>query len=242
MSRKIFSPADARRLLNPGPVVIVTSTWRGMSNAATISWLTSLSMDPPLLAIAVHSERHTADMIQASEEFVINIPSPAMMKQTAYLGAVSGVDSAKLEEADLKTFRGMRVGAPLIEGCLAWIECGLRDVQQTGDHLLFVAEVVKVQALSEAYAEYWLLEDPKLSPLIFLGDTQYAVLGKTMEAVVEVDELGRLVLETVEEREEREEDEAVERERIGAEGTEGAAERTVFERDSTPESDDVAVL
>jgi len=56
-----------------------------------------------------------------------------------------------------------------------------------------------------------------LGPLIFLGDTQYAVLGKTMEAVLEVDELGRLVVETAEEREQREEEEAIERERITTE-------------------------
>jgi len=216
-----------------------------MDNAATISWHTSLSMDPPLLAIAVHSERYTADMIKASEEFVINIPGPAMMKQTAYLGAVSGADSAKLEEASLEVFKGLRVGAPLIEGCLAWIECGLREVHRTGDHLLFVAEVVKVQALDEAYAEHWLLKDPKLSPLIFLGDKQYAVLGKTMEAVVEVDELGRLMLETVEEREEREEEEAAQRERSEVEGAEGAVEQAEFEGRAAPEAppeSDVAVL
>lgn len=246
MARRIFSPADARRLLNPGPVGIVTTNWRGMDNAAPVAWMTTLSMDPELVGLAIHSERHTADMIQASEEFAINIPGPAMMKQTAYLGSVSGADSTKLEEAELETFRGLRVGAPLIEGCLAWIECGLQDVLQTGDHLLFVAEVVKVQAMDEAYAERWLLEDPKLSPLIFLGDTQYTVLGQTMDAVVEVDELGRLVVETPEEREQREEEEAIQREHVDTEGAEGAVERAEFERDSAPdgppESDDIAVL
>jgi flavin reductase (DIM6/NTAB) family NADH-FMN oxidoreductase RutF len=245
VARRIFSPADARRLLNPGPVGIVTTNWRGMDNAAPIAWMTTLSMDPALVGLAIHSERHTADMIQASEEFAINIPGRAMMKQTAFLGSVSGADSTKLEEAELETFKALRVGAPLIEGCLAWIECGLQDVQQIGDHLLFVAEVVKVQALDEAYSERWLLEDSKFSPLIFLGKTHYTILGQTMDAVVEVDELGRLVVETPEEREQREEEEALARERVDTEGAEGAAERTEFERDSTPETppeSDVAVL
>ena len=216
-----------------------------MVNAAPIAWTTTLSMDPPLVGLAIHSERHTADMIQASEEFAINIPGPAMMKQTAYLGSLSGTDSSKLEEAELVTFKGLRVDAPLLEGCLAWIECGLQDVHRIGDHLLFVGEVVKVQALDEAYAQRWLLDDPKLSPLVFLGGTEYSSLRERMQAVVEVDELGKLIVETPEEREQREEEEAIERERVVTEGEEGATERDEFERQTAPEppeESDVAIL
>ncbi len=232
-------------MLNPGPVGIVTTSWRGMENAAPVAWMMALSMAPPLVGLAIHSDRHTADMIQASEEFAINIPGAAMMKQTAFLGAVSGADAAKIEEAGLETFKGFRVQAPLIEGCLAWIECGLQDVQSIGDHLLFVGEVLKVQALDDAYSGRWLLTDPKLSPLMFLGDTEYTTLGQTMDAVVKVDELGRLIVETPEEREQREEEEAIARERVGSEGVEGAEERAEFERQDVPDpppETDIAVL
>jgi flavin reductase (DIM6/NTAB) family NADH-FMN oxidoreductase RutF len=215
---------DARRLLNPGPVAIVTTTWRAMSNAAPIAWTAPLSMEPPLVGIVVHPHRHTADMIRFSEEFAINIPGPALLKQTHFLGTQSGLQVNKLEASGLETFAAQRIDAPLIDGCLAWIECGLQDVVPIGDHTLFVGRVVRVQALDEAYAGAWKLEERRFSPLTYVGGTRYAIIGDPRDAVVEVDIQGRLVAETVDEREQREEEEGRERDLREAEGDEGLRE------------------
>ncbi len=224
MVRRLCDETDARRLLNPGPVAIVTTAWRGMSNAAPVAWTVPLSMDPPLVGCVIHPHRHTADMIRFSEEFALNIPGPALLKQTAFLGSQSGLTVNKLESAGLEVFSAQRTGVPLIEGCLAWIECGLQDVIRIGDHTLFVGKVVGVQALDEAYAQVWKLEERRYSPLTYIGGTKYAVVGDPLEAVVEVDVSGGLVIETAAEREQREEEEARERELRKAEGDEGVAE------------------
>ncbi len=216
--RRLCDETDARRLLNPGPVAIVTTSWRAGTNAAPIAWTAPLSMNPPLVGCVIHPHRHTADMIRFSEEFAINIPGPRLLKQTHFLGTQSGLNVNKLEAAGLELFRGQRTEPPLIEGCLAWIECGLQDVIAIGDHTMFVGRVVGVQALEEAYAQHWLLESPEFSPLTYIGGTRYAVIGSPREAVIEVDTLGALVTETAEEREEREEREAREREFREAEG------------------------
>lgn len=221
MVRRLADETDARRLLNCGPLAIVTTTWRAMSNAAPIAWTTPLSMNPPLVGCVIHPHRHTADMIRFSEEFAINIPGPQLLKQAAFLGSLSGLDHNKLESSGLDLFSAQRIDAPLIEGCLAWIECGLQDVIPVGDHTLFVGRVLRVQALDEAYAGNWLLEDPKYSPLTYIGGTRYAVVGTPLEAAFEVNIQGALVIETAEEREEREEEEARERELRDAEGAEG---------------------
>jgi len=222
--RRLCDETDARRLLNPGPVAIVTTAWRGMTNAAPIAWTAPLSMEPPLIGTVIHPHRHTADMIRFSEEFAINIPGPSLLKQTAFLGSQTGLNTNKLEAAGLNVFHGERIDAPLIEGCLAWIECGLQDVIQIGDHTLFVGKVVRVQALDEAYAQVWKLDERRYSPLTYIGGTKYAVIGDPLEAAVEVDVSGGLVVETAEEREQREEEEARERELRKAEGDEGLAE------------------
>jgi flavin reductase (DIM6/NTAB) family NADH-FMN oxidoreductase RutF len=208
MTRVLCDPADARRILNPGPVAIVTTSWRAMPNAAPIAWTTTLSMNPPVVGVVVHPHRHTADMIRFGEEFAINIPSPALLKQTAYLGTLTGLGVDKLQNAKLQTFKGVRIDPPLIEGCLAWIECGLQDVIPIGDHTLFVGKVVTVQALDEAYATRWLLPSPELSPVAYLGGKTYATIADARDIEFEVDELGGLVAESPEEREEREETEA----------------------------------
>jgi len=224
MPRRLYDPADARRILNPGPVAIVTATWRGKANATPIAWTTSLSMEPPLVGVTIHPSRHIADMIRFSESFALNIPGPAMLKQVAFLGSQSGRDNDKMDAARLETFAGLRNEEPLIEGCLAWLECEVREVVRLGDHNLFVGEVLKVQALEEAYAMFWTLAERDLSPLTYLGGDRYAVVGDPLQAVYQVDEHGGLVIETVEEREQREEEQAIEEDREKFEGAEGIEE------------------
>lgn len=225
MARCLCDEADARRILNPGPVAIITAEWRGETNAAPIIWTTSLSMEPALVGIVVHPGRHTSDMLRFKEEFAINIPGPSLMRHVAFLGSQTGFENNKIEAAGLETFSGQRVDAPLIDGCLAWIECGVEDVQRFGDHNLIVGRVLKVQALDEAYAGHWKLDDPRYSPLTYLGGARYALVGAPMEATFHVDEHGALVQETSEEREAREEREALEHEGRRVEGDEGFEER-----------------
>jgi hypothetical protein len=121
----------------------------------------------------------------------------------AFLGSQTGLNNNKLESSGLETFSGQRIDAPLLEGCLAWIECGLRDVIAVGDHTLFVGEVVRVQALDEAYAGNWLLESPEFSPLTYIGGTTYAVVGSPKRLLSRWTSPGSSSWETAEEREER---------------------------------------
>ena len=226
MARRLYDPADARRLLNPGPVSIVTASWRSESNAAPVAWTAPLSMNPPMVGCVIHPGRFTADMIRFSEEFALNIPGPELLRETAFFGASSGLNDNKIESSKIDTFGALRIEAPLIDGCLAWIECGLRDVIPIGDHTLFVGEVTSVQALEEAYAERWLLAERNLSPLTFLGGSWYGVIGDPHEAVSDVDAQGGLMGESAEQREAREEAEAVEEDLRVREGDEGFEELT----------------
>ena len=218
-------------MLNPGPVAIVTTSWRGISNAAPIAWCAPVSMQPPMVGIVVHPNRHTADLIRFSDGFAINIPGPSLVKQTAFLGSQSGLNNNKLESSGLSLFSPLSIDAPLIEGCLAWIECTLQDVIRLGDHSLFVGNVVKVQADDEAYAQQWLLKDREHSPLTFIGGTRYAVIGDPIETSFEVDVSGALVAENAEERERREEEEAIRAEEAKLEGEEGLTQKRRSEED-----------
>jgi hypothetical protein len=101
-----------------------------------------VSFEPPLIGIAVHPARHTHDMIRYSEEFALNIPSRELLHHCQYLGSVTGREVNKLELTKLPTFRARHVDAPLLEGCVAYIECGVADAITTGDHTFFVGKVV----------------------------------------------------------------------------------------------------
>src|SRR5581483_8875656 len=164
---------DALRLFNGGPVALVTSRWRDQVNVMPAIWVSPLSRTPPLIGVTVHPSRHTSDMIRFSEEFALNLPGRDLMDHSHYFGAVSGRDVDKLELAQLPTFKASKIDAPLIENCIAYVECGLEDALRVGDHTLFVGRVVAVQAEQAAFDQTWLLRDPAYKPLHYLGLDRY---------------------------------------------------------------------
>jgi flavin reductase (DIM6/NTAB) family NADH-FMN oxidoreductase RutF len=180
--RQSIDERDARRLLGGGPVTLVTTSWRGNTNVMPAVFVTPLSIDPPLIGVAVHPARHTHDMIKFSEEFALNIPTAQLLHHVQYVGSVSGVDLNKLELTRLPTFAARHVDAPLLEGCVGWIECGVHDAFTIGDHTLFIGKVVAAQAEKDAFDETWLLRDPEEKPLHYLGVNFYATLGARLEA------------------------------------------------------------
>jgi len=205
--RRVLSEFDARRLLAGAPVVLVTTRWRGVANVMPAAWNMPLSHDPPLVGIAVHPSRHTYDMLRFSEEFALNVPGRRLMNHVQYLGMVSGRDVQKIELAKLPTFKAQRVDAPLLEGCLAYIECSVLEVLPLGDHHLFVGKVLAAQAERDAFEEGWLLEDDDYKPLHYLGGELYAILGERRQAQLRTGEESTVELEeTAEERERRQQE------------------------------------
>ena len=216
--RHSIDERDARRLLGGGPVALVTTAWHGNHNVMPAAFVTPLSIDPPLIGVAVHPARHTHDMIRFSEEFALNIPTRELLHHCQYLGSVTGAELNKFELTRLPTFRARKVSAPLLEGCIGWIECGVDDAYTIGDHTLFVGKVVAASAEQDAFDETWLLADPEESPLHYLGVNFYAVLAERLAARIPqpVDikadvEAGEAVLgdeeEAAKRREEREREE-----------------------------------
>ncbi len=217
--KRNLEPQDALRLLGGGPVVLVTTRWRTQTDVMPAIWTTPLSRNPPLVGVVVNPARHTHDMIRFSEEFALNFPGRDLMGHAHYFGAVSGRDVTKLDLAKLATFSASRISAPLIENCVAHIECGLQDAFRIGDHTTFVGRVLAVQAEAESFDETWLVEDRDYRPLHYLGADRYAVLGERLKAELRTGDEGTIELEEpVEERERREEEEARERERLASEG------------------------
>jgi flavin reductase (DIM6/NTAB) family NADH-FMN oxidoreductase RutF len=193
------------------------------------AFVTPLSFEPPLIGVAVHPSRHTHDMIKYSEEFALNIPSRELLHHCQYLGSLTGRDSNKLELTKLPTFRARHVDAPLLEGCVGYIECGVDDAYTIGDHTLFAGKVVAAQVEKEAFDETWLLDDTDLKPLHYLGMNIYGLLEGRLEARIPQPVEDETVEENIDagvdtakdELEEQREREASERERARREGTNG---------------------
>lgn len=182
--RREVEITEARRLIAGGPIVLVTTCWRGNHNVMPAAYVMPLSFEPPLIGLAVHPSRHTHDMITYGEEFALNVPGKRLLHHCQYLGSVSGLQLDKFELTRLPTFKARRISPLLIEGCVAYIECGLEDSFRVGDHTLFIGKVVAAQVEADAFRETWLLEDDDLKPLHYLGLNYYALLGERLEARV----------------------------------------------------------
>ncbi len=207
--RRNLSEHDARRLLVAGPLVLITTSWRGKDDVMPAAWSMPLSADPPFVGVAVHPSRHTHDMIRFSEEFALNIPGRALLNHCQYFGTTSGRDTDKLETAKLPTLRARKIDARLLDGCVAHIECGVEDILRIGDHSLFVGRVVAVSADDDAYNELWTLSDDDEKPLHYLGGSSYAMLGSRLEARPPESEVSEA------EQQEQEDEEREERRREG---------------------------
>jgi flavin reductase (DIM6/NTAB) family NADH-FMN oxidoreductase RutF len=90
--RRNLEDIDARRLLSGGPVLLVTSSYRGRHNVIPVAYAMVLSIVPPMIGIALHPSRFSFDMIKKTEEFAINIPTRELLHHVQYLGSLTGSD------------------------------------------------------------------------------------------------------------------------------------------------------
>lgn len=176
--------AAAARLLIGGPVVLVTTAWRGRTNVMPLAWHMPVSTDPSMIAIAVEQSRHTAEMIRRSQEFALNFPTRPLLHHVQYLGSLHGDRVDKIEATQLETFAPTKVTAPLLSACAAWVECSVIEVMPLGDHTLFVALVNAVQVDPASFDDGWLVGPEETRPLHFLGGNRYSFLSRVVEARV----------------------------------------------------------
>jgi flavin reductase (DIM6/NTAB) family NADH-FMN oxidoreductase RutF len=117
------------------------------ANIIAISFCMPVSRTPPLVACAIGRASYSFELIASSGEFIINVPPARLHQQIYYCGFHSGRAVNKFTETELTPLPGRKVHAPIIEQCVAFMECQVRQVIEAGDKSLFIAEVI------EAYAD-----------------------------------------------------------------------------------------
>jgi len=133
---------EVYRLLEPGPVVLLTTAHRGVRNVMTMSWHMMVDFTPPLVACVVSSADHSFAALRATKECVIAIPDVALAPKVVAVGNCSGRDIDKFAEIGLTPLPARIVAAPLVAECFANLECRVVDTRLVGRYDLFVLEVV----------------------------------------------------------------------------------------------------
>jgi flavin reductase (DIM6/NTAB) family NADH-FMN oxidoreductase RutF len=116
------------QLLEPGPVVLLTTAHKGHANVMTLSWHMMVEFEPPLIACVVSEADYSFAALRVSEECVIAIPALELAPKVVKIGNCSGRDVQKFEKFGLTALPSSRVAAPLIADCFANLECKVTDV------------------------------------------------------------------------------------------------------------------
>lgn len=153
-------PLDkAYRLLNHGPTVLVSAAHGGQRNIMAAAWAMPLDFEPPKVAVVLDKSTWTRQLLEASGTFVLNVPCVAQVDIVQSLGNSSGLElsqggSDKFAAYGLQAFAGEQLAAPLLEGCVAWLECRLLpEPHNHQQYDLFLGEVIAAQADTRVFSE-----------------------------------------------------------------------------------------
>jgi len=135
--------SEVYQLLEPGPVVLLTTARGGKANVMTMSWHMMVEFTPPLVACIVSGADHSFAALRATKECVIGIPAVELAPKVVAIGNCSGHDVDKFETIGLTRVAAQHVSAPLIAECFANLECKVVDTRLVNKYNLFVLEVVK---------------------------------------------------------------------------------------------------
>lgn len=113
----------------------------------TVNFVTQSSFDPPCLAVAMELQSATRDLVELSGCFALNLLDEEQRDLAGKLGRHSIRDPGKLEGIAWEP--GPVTGAPVLPAALGWLECRVIGRVESGDHRLYVGEVIEARVLRE---------------------------------------------------------------------------------------------
>jgi flavin reductase (DIM6/NTAB) family NADH-FMN oxidoreductase RutF len=140
---KPLALSKAYQLLEPGPVVLLTTARKGRANVMTMSWHMMVEFEPPLVACVVSSANYSFAALRATGECVIGVPARKLAAKVVKVGNSSGRDLDKFAAFGLTPLPAESVAPPLIAECFANLECKVSDRRLVNRYNLFILKVLK---------------------------------------------------------------------------------------------------
>src|ERR1019366_5513937 len=122
MAKRSIPLSKVYGLLEPGPVVLLTTTRKGRPNIMTLSWHTMMEFEPPLVGCVVSNRNYTFGIFKGTKECAINIPTVKLAAKVVGCGNTSGAKTDKFATFGLTPAAARRIQAPLIDECYANLE------------------------------------------------------------------------------------------------------------------------
>lgn len=169
---KELAPSKAYRLLESGPVVLVATSDGQQRNVMTMGFHMMLQHDPPLVGCIIGPWDYSYELLSATGECVLALPTVELAEQVTRIGNCSGSDTDKFAAFGLTALPAATVAAPLIGECLANLECRVADTGMVDRYNLFILEVTRIW-VNDARAEKRLIHHA--------GDGRFIADGETID-------------------------------------------------------------
>jgi flavin reductase (DIM6/NTAB) family NADH-FMN oxidoreductase RutF len=131
------------QLIEPSPVVLVSTAHKGCANLMTMSWLLPMEFTPPLIGCVIGPWDYSHAALRATGECVIAIPGVDLAGKVVEIGNCSGREVDKFKNFRLTPRPAAKVCAPLVAECLANLECRLVDTTLSKKYGFLVLKVVR---------------------------------------------------------------------------------------------------
>lgn len=141
--KKSFPLSKVYQLLEPGPVVMVTTFYKSKSNIMTMTWHMIVDFEPPLIAIVMSNRNHSFSMLKKTKECVINIPTVELAQQVVGVGNTTGSKINKFKKFEFTPLAASKVQVPMISECYANLECKVVDMKMATKYNIFILQVLK---------------------------------------------------------------------------------------------------
>jgi flavin reductase (DIM6/NTAB) family NADH-FMN oxidoreductase RutF len=147
----------------PFPVVLITcADKKGRNNIVTITYITFVNENPPIIAFAIRPEKYSSKSIKETKEFVINIPTKELLTEIDYCGTHSGKNIDKFQKTGLTPENSEKVSVKSIKECPINIECNLLKTIKFNSHSLFIG-LVKVVHIDKNFLKKGTVDFSKIN-------------------------------------------------------------------------------
>jgi flavin reductase (DIM6/NTAB) family NADH-FMN oxidoreductase RutF len=141
MAKRAYPLSKVYGLLEPGPVLLLTTAHKGRANVMAMSWHTMMEFEPPLVGCVVSGRDFSFAALKATRQCVLNIPTADIADKVIGCGNSSGRRVDKFKSFGLTPMPAATVDAPLIAECYANLECRVVDTRLLNRYNFFVLEV-----------------------------------------------------------------------------------------------------
>ncbi len=130
----------------PSGVAILTSSHEGHDYGMTVSSFTSVSLHPAMISVCVDKRSQMSFLLEKSKHFAVNLLADTQVDLGKAFASHELSMAQRFEQAE---FAKSETLSPVLKHCLGWLDCRLSSLHDTGDHLIYVGEVVKGHAFGE---------------------------------------------------------------------------------------------